>query len=244
MPIYRVDFHHHVKGDPIDCLNYTIFDLIDCALKKGIHSIAVTPHGKVFQDQEAIEYATRKGILLISGVEKRVEGREVLILNVTPEEIPSKMTFTDLRLLREKKGDQILIVAPHPFYPARSCLLSKLEEYHSLFDATEYAHLHLSFYNPNEKAVAWAQRHQKAILANSDTHGLFMLGKNYSEVEAESLTTDSIFRAIRNHRLKPRVHVPSILELVRFTIEVTLLQAVYRRVIPSRRRASQLSQSE
>ena len=234
MPIFRVDFHHHVKGDPIDLISYTASDLIDAAVLHGIHALAITPHGLVFHDPEARCYAEKKGILLIFGVEKRVEGKEVLLLNVSPEEIPAVMSFEDLKALRAQKGKELLVVAPHPFYPTSVCMGESLNHYGELFDGVEYAHLHLPFYNPNDRAVEWARENRKSILANSDTHSLFMIGRNYSEVNCDELSIDSIFQAIRERAVRPVIHIPSFWELFRFLMEVSVFQSLIRLLIPSR----------
>jgi predicted metal-dependent phosphoesterase TrpH len=242
MPIFRVDFHHHVQGDPVDLLSYNIYDLIDSAAQKGIDAIAVTPHGSVFDDLQARDYAAHKGVLLIFGVEKRIEGKEVLILNVSREEIPSPMSFHDLGRLREKRGGDILVVAPHPFYPTDSCLGDLMDSYPDLMDGVEYAHLHLPFYNPNDRAVEWARRHSKPILANSDTHQLFMFGRNYTEVESPDLSIRSLFQSIRERKTRAIVHIPRFTELVRFVVEVTLFQGIVRKVFPSRRQLVKTAQ--
>ncbi len=234
MPIYRVDFHHHVKGDPVDFLHYTAIDLIDAAVVHRIDVLAITPHGVVFHDPQARAYAEQKGVLLIFGVEKRIEGKEVLLLNVIPDEIPAVMSFADLKRLRAQKGEELLVVAPHPFYPTNSCMGEAMDSYADLLDGVEYAHLHLPFYNPNDRAVEWARERGKPLLANSDTHSLFMIGRNYSEVESDDLRIESIFKAIRSRRCQAIVHIPSLWEVFRFLMEISVLQALIRLVIPSR----------
>lgn len=236
MPLYRVDFHHHVQGDPVDVLGYSARQLVDDAVRKGLHAIAVTPHGRVFRDEELRSYAHEKGLLLIFGIEKRIEGREVLLLNVESSEIPIPMTFKDLHRLRKTRGNSILVVAPHPFYPSKSCMGERLDEFHELFDAVEYAHLHLPFYNPNDAAVVWARARGKAILSNSDTHGLFMLGHNFTEVEAEQLTVEALFESIRKKQVRPVVHIPSFFQVGRFLVQITFFQWILRSILPSKRR--------
>ncbi|MES2307433.1 MAG: PHP domain-containing protein, partial [Verrucomicrobiota bacterium] len=222
--------------------SYTVYDLVDAAASKGIHCIAVTPHGRVFYDRQAQEYAAQKGVLLIFGIEKRVEGKEVLILNVVPEEIPSPMTFADLRSLRLKRGGDILVVAPHPFYPAKCCMGDLMETHADLMDGIEYAHLHLPFYNPNDRAVEWSIEKSKPILANSDTHHLFMFGRNYTEVDSPDFSIRSIFQAIRERKTRAIVHRPTFGELIRFVLQVTFFQGVVRKALRSRRRLIQSAQ--
>ncbi len=237
MPTYRVDFHHHTNSDPIDTLWYSARDLVDRAVLCGIHAIAVTPHGAVFDEPKTISYAQSKGILLIPGVEKMVEGKEVLLLNVTPSEVSRHFSFEDLRRLRQQKGLDFLSVAPHPFYPRDTCMGPWLDRYRDLMDAVEYAHFHLEGWNPNDQLLDWARSRNCPVLANSDTHYIGMMGRNWSEVEAESLTTRAIFDAIRAGRVRVRVHRPSLWEVFRFAVQVSAFQDFLRVVNPRRTRA-------
>src|SRR5205814_2257511 len=77
--------------------------------------------------------ATR-GVVLIPGIERSIEGRHVLLLNFRKgtEEVE---TFEDLARLRQREPG--LVVAPHPYFPARTCLHGYLDRYASLFDAVE-----------------------------------------------------------------------------------------------------------
>ncbi|MFQ3671518.1 MAG: PHP-associated domain-containing protein [Verrucomicrobiia bacterium] len=216
MPVYRADLHHHCDVDPVDHLTYTAVDLIETARSHGVQVLAITPHGLVFESRSAVEYARDQGILLIGGVEKMVEGREVVLLNVAPEDVPARMRFRDLAELRERRGEEILVMAPHPFYPRASCVGPVLDRHVDLFDAVEHAHLYHWLWNPNRAAVEWARRHGKAVLANTDTHDLMMLGRNCTEIEAEELTVSAVFAAIRAGRVRPISHPPSLVEWGRF----------------------------
>jgi predicted metal-dependent phosphoesterase TrpH len=228
MATYRVDFHNHCKGDPVDVLGYTARDLVDRAAECGLHAVAITPHGKVFHDPGAKDYARTRGVLLIPGVEKMIEGGEVVILNVAPEDVPDVCTFDDLAALRARKGGSLLVMAPHPFYPMGGCLRERLVAHAGLFDAVEYAHFHGFGWNPNDAAVRFAEEKGKAVLANTDCHVLWMLGRSYTEVEAEALTAESVFDAIRAGRSRWHGHAPGALELARFFVQVAVWQLLLR----------------
>jgi predicted metal-dependent phosphoesterase TrpH len=201
MPAYKIDLHHHCNTDPVDRLCYTDFELIDAALQAGLDAIAITPHGEVYQNLDAVAYAQKKGLLLIPGIEKRIEGREIVLLNVQPEEVSKTFTFSDLAALRAQKGDQLFVYAPHPFYPLGSCAGPILDQIKHLLDAVEYAHLYVSIYNaPNLKAQRWAQDHNKTLLCNSDSHALGMVGRNYSIIEAPALTPDALFTSLKSQK--------------------------------------------
>lgn len=228
MPTFRVDLHHHCDVDPVDHLTYTAIDLIDAARAHGLHVLAITPHGVVFESPTAQAYAKDQGVLLIPGVEKMVEGREVVLLNVSAGDIPKKMTFKGLAALREKRGEEVLVMAPHPFYPRANCVGPLLDEHKVLFDAVEHSHLYSFFWNPNLKAVEWAGQNGKAVLANSDTHDLAMLGRNWTEVEAEELSIPAVFAAIRAGQTRHVARPPTLVELGLFVAKVTAYQGIRR----------------
>ena len=228
MPHYRTDFHHHCNIDPVDCLDYSPCELVDRLHERGIHAIAITPHGAVFEDPKVIEYAASKGMLLLPAVEKKVDGYEVVLLNVNSCEVPEICSFEDLRELRRKRGDSLFIFAPHPFYPRSSCVGPMLDRYRDLFDAVEFAHLYFSFWNPNRQAVAWAEKNKKPVIANSDSHHLSMAGFHFSIVEAEKLEPLALFNAIRQHKVTRQSRMKTPVELIGFIFNVLCNQQIRR----------------
>ena len=94
----KADFHSHAAGDPRDHLLYSPEMLIQSAADEGIEVLALTCHeGVIFSDRLA-QFADRKGVLLIPGIEQLVEGYHVLILNPDPEQARAR-TFAELRTL-------------------------------------------------------------------------------------------------------------------------------------------------
>jgi predicted metal-dependent phosphoesterase TrpH len=205
MATFRIDLHSHCQGDPVDDLEHTIHEHIDRARACGLDVLALTWHEKIFADEAAIAYARGKGLLLIPGVETNLFGKyHTLVLNVKPGDIPGSSTLEDLRAVREK-GD-CFVMAPHPYYPYFSCLGSTIDRYPELFDGIEWCHYDFnwlpSWLSPNERARRWAQRHHKPLIAASDAHSLEVLGYFYSEIEAEELTVESVFAALRAGRVR------------------------------------------
>ncbi|MSR64234.1 MAG: hypothetical protein EXS18_00445 [Verrucomicrobiae bacterium] len=202
----KIDIHMHSSEDPRDALDYNARDLIRYAAHHDFDAIAITLHGKVIDDDGLTEFAKSRGVLLIRGIEKRIHGKEILVYNVTQEEMDAVREFQDLRELKARKGDQILIVAPHPFFKKSQCLGRHLEENIDLFDAIEYCHLYTSFWNLNKRAVQVAESYKKPMVATSDSHALWMFGKNYTWVESPRTMTE-IFQAVREGRVRPH-HEP------------------------------------
>jgi predicted metal-dependent phosphoesterase TrpH len=205
MPSYRVELHSHCQGDPVDTyLNHTIFQHLDRAKEVGLDAIAVTWHQKICAAPEAIAYARERGILLITGMEADVDQRHLVVMNLAEGDLPSEPTWDQIRALRARKPE-VFVMAPHPFYPHPSCLGNTMSKHADCIDAVEWCFIHVGwlpgFLSPNLRAVAWAKRHGKAVIACSDAHSLCGIGRNISTVEADSLTPDALFTAIRAGRI-------------------------------------------
>jgi predicted metal-dependent phosphoesterase TrpH len=199
--VIKVDLHMHSGEDPEDGLRYPATALIQRAAEFGYAAIAITLHGKVLEDERLFDFARSNGVLLIRAVECNVQRRDVLLYNVTGRDVEKLRTFDDLRAFKRERGDDLLIVAPHPCYPRGHSLRRDFERHIDLFDAVEYAQIHLSWLNPNKPAMQIAQRHGKPVIANSDAHNLWMFGRHYTLVDAEP-TVPAIFRAIRDGRVE------------------------------------------
>jgi predicted metal-dependent phosphoesterase TrpH len=227
----KVDLHTHAGEDPKDGLAYPATALIDKASSLGFDALAVTLHGAVIEDERVYEYARGKGVLLVRGAEWKSPHGDVLLCNVSQADCDRLRTLEDLRALRRERGDDVLIVAPHPYFFKHS-LHRWFERYIDVFDAVEYAHLHLPWLNLNRKAVRVASRHGKPMIATSDSHGLWMLGKHYTLVDAEP-TVASLFAAIRAGRVE-RVSPPvNIAHFVKLFITDPLFHRKEGRIIRS-----------
>jgi len=193
----KVDFHMHTGEDPADGLDYPATALIDRAGDLGFAAIAITLHRRVLDDERVFEYARQKGVLLIKAVEWIVRGRDVLLLNVRSQaEVERILTWDDLRAYRQERGQSVLVIAPHPYFPVFHSLFGYVERHIDLFDAIEHAQIHLPWLNFNRRALSKAWEHGKPVVANSDAHNLWMFGRHYTLVDAEPAIA-SIFDAIR-----------------------------------------------
>jgi len=193
----KSDFHIHTGEDPYDIIKYSAKDIINHAAKLGFEVLAITNHHKIHYNKGLSDYARKKGILLIPGVETHLGGGEILLLNVKKPGILND--FYDLEKLRDENA---VIIAPHPFYPLNSCLGKKLLENINYFDGIEYSHFYLNKFNFfNAKAVKIANKHSKTIIGTSDAHRLYQFGYTYSLVDCDK-NIDSILEAIRKGKVK------------------------------------------
>jgi predicted metal-dependent phosphoesterase TrpH len=206
MPSFRIELHSHCQGDPVDtALSHTLYQHIDRAKEVGLDAIAITWHRGICEDTKAFAYARERGILVIPGIEADVEGQyHLLVLNVAPGDLPGTPTWAQIRTLRVRKPE-VLVIAPHPFYPHPSCLGGEMTKHADCIDAVEWCGLHVNWLpawvNPNLRAARWAQQYGKTLVACSDAHSLGAIGRNASTVEAEDLSIDSILAGIRAGRV-------------------------------------------
>lgn len=182
----KVELHAHTADDPKDRIPYTTKDLIDRAAALGYHAIAITLHDRQLDVRPYEEYAAERGLVLIPGIERTIEGRHVLLLNYSraAEDVQS---FDDLRRLKSREAG--LVIAPHPFFPHRSCLLGLMDRHAGLFDAVEWNGMFTRGLNFNRRAERWAQAHGKPMVGNGDVHRLAQLGTTWSLVDAAAERT-------------------------------------------------------
>ncbi len=200
----KADFHIHSAEDPKDFLNYTAFDLLQKAHALGFHLLSFTLHGAVLENPALTEAAAKLGIRLIPGAEMRLEGADVVVLNITQAEAAELRKLSDLAALRQRRGKSALIVAPHPYFVLGGSIGHRLLEHIDLFDAVELCHFHTSWFDRNRPAVRVANRFNKPLVATSDAHDLSRFGQHYSLIEADAQAApEAIFDAIRAGCVNP-----------------------------------------
>ena len=178
-PWLKVDFHLHSSEDPYDQLDYPATDLLRRAKELGFGALAITLHGQVLSKPEVFCLAQELGLLLIPGAEVRLEGADVVVLNISEAEAAGLRTFADLRALRQARGAAVFIFAPHPYYVLGGSMGNALLMQHmELFDAIETSHFYTHGLDPNKRARAVAARFAKPLLATSDAHRLDFFGEH------------------------------------------------------------------
>ncbi len=199
----KVDLHIHTLDDPKDALDYSAHELLERARALGFRVLAITLHDEVFDRPEVFADAASMGILLIPAAEMRLEGGDVILLNVTAEEAQALRTWDDLAALRERRGSSLFTIAPHPFYVLGGSIGEKLVQRIDLFDAIELCHFWTRLFNPNRRAVETAERYGKPLIATSDAHQLHAFGSNYTSIpRPPELTVENVIEALRRGPLR------------------------------------------
>jgi predicted metal-dependent phosphoesterase TrpH len=195
----KLDLHIHTLDDPKDALDYSAHQLLARAKTLSFDVLAITLHDAVFDRVEVFADAERMGILLIRAAEMRIEGGDIVLLNVTSDEVVGLRTFEDIRQLRARRGDSMFTFAPHPFYVFGGSIGERLLREIDCFDAIEVCHFYKGFFNPNRRAIEVARKFNKPLIATSDAHRLHAFGSNYTSIARPAeLTPANIFAALRS----------------------------------------------
>ena len=195
----KIDLHIHTLDDPKDAVDFSAHQLLERARALGFRVLAITLHDALFDRKEVYADAAAMGILLIPAAEMRLEGADVIVLNVTSEEVAQLRNFDDLRRLRAQRGSSIFTIAPHPFYVLGGSIGARLFSEIDCFDAIELCHFHIGLFNPNWCAKRVARRFGLPLIATSDAHRLHAFGQHYTSIPMpRALTIENVFAAFRN----------------------------------------------
>jgi hypothetical protein len=196
----KADFHLHTGDDPLDYVAHSNEEMIDHAAAQGFEVMAITNHDFMSHTEDLADYAASRGIVLVPGVEATIENRHVLLFNLDYWTRPPA-TFDDLyRLKREQP--EMLVVAPHPFFPSQFCLQRKLYDHLELFDGIEYSHFYTRKMNFNRRAVSLARRARRFLAGTSDSHFLWQMGGTFSFVEVRERSLPAVLDALRKGRVE------------------------------------------
>jgi Predicted metal-dependent phosphoesterases (PHP family) len=234
----KIDLHIHTLDDPKDAVDYSAHQLLERARALGFRVLAITLHDAVFDRQEVFADAAAMGILLIPAAEMRLHGADVIVLNVSAEEMAQLKSFDDLRQLRTRRGSSIFTIAPHPFYILGGSIGSRLLREIDCFDAIEFCHFHIGLFNPNRRAKTVASRFGKPLIATSDAHRLDAFGRHYTSIPMPSvLTVENVFAALRSgplHLTSPACSFTDLMSAIYFVFLAHPLR-VRRKVAASKR---------
>jgi len=195
--LLKIDIHTHTSEDCFDDVQYNAFQIIDKASAEEFDAIAITNHDRLTYSCELIEYAEKKDILLIPGMEATLSGKHILIINPGFRYNPPKRSIQDLEKLKKENN---LIIAPHPFFPQSKSLKSLVFSFIELFDGIEFSHCYNSIINCNHKAVHLAEKYHLPLVGTSDCHFLWEFGKTFTWVDAKK-NIRSIIDAIKEGKI-------------------------------------------
>ncbi|MFV1952001.1 MAG: PHP-associated domain-containing protein [Nitrospinota bacterium] len=194
----KADLHIHTREDPKERITYNAEELISLASDKGFDVISITNHNIITFNDHLRDYAEKKGILLIPGMEASIKGRHVLLINWDDNGKEIK-TFDEIRRYKNCKN---LVIAPHPYYPGAVSLKSRLVKHIDIFDAVEYSHFYLKWINFNSKGMRKAAEKGLPLIGTSDAHAPWQLETTYTFIHAEKKTVESVVDAVKAQKVE------------------------------------------
>lgn len=223
----KAEFHAHCNLDPDDSkiCRYTPEQLIEEAARLGYGILALTCHNIDVWTEDLSEYARKLGITLVPGMEVKAEKtRHVLVYNFrTPAE-----NLNTLQKIRARSAADTLVIAPHPFFPERSCLRAMLPRNLDVFDAIEYSGFQVPGLNFNRRSVLLAQKTGKPLVGSGDVHFLWQLGRTFTWVYSEP-DVASILEAVKRGQVRLEVSPLSWREAVTWWAT-----NIWRTIVPQR----------
>ena len=189
----RFDLHIHSCYSK-DCAS-PVAAILKQAIRAGLDGIAICDHDTVEGSLEARRLADEMGLdlVIVPGIEVTTNRGHLLVLGAN-ESFPINSDPRDIiKIARER---ECLIVAPHPYkgYPKSLGDVSDLD-----VDAIEVLNSRFILGKFNERAVKMAENLGLPMLGNSDAHFVGMVGRAYTEIDAEPLV-EGVFKAIMDKK--------------------------------------------
>jgi predicted metal-dependent phosphoesterase TrpH len=196
----KAELHAHCSLDPIDypVCRYSAEELICSAAELGYQVLAITCHDVDVWTEGLSEFAGSLGITLIPGMEVTTElTRHTLVYNFDA----SVEDLDTLKKIRSRSSENTLVIAPHAFFPGRSCLRNLLKANLDVFDAIEYSGFQVRGLNFNRLSKGMAEKANKPLVGSGDIHYLWQLNRTFAWIYSEPEVI-SILRAVKQGRVK------------------------------------------
>ena len=169
--------HTHRSGESLS----SVEDVLAAALKQGLSAIAITDHDGIEGAVEAARMARARKLPLqvIVGEEVRTDEGDLLVYFVKRRIAPGKLPD----VLAEVKRQGAVCAAAHPYDFARHgiALVRLPGDMLGRIDAVEVFNARVPLASQNARAMGFALKHKKALLAGSDGHHPSEVGAAYAE---------------------------------------------------------------
>jgi predicted metal-dependent phosphoesterase TrpH len=227
----KAELHAHCSVDPVDyrICRYSPEELINQAARRGYDVLAITCHDLDIWSPELSEYASSLGITLIPGMEATVDGsKHVLVYNFRT----GCENLNTIEKIRERRREDTLVIAAHPFFPGPTCLHRGLAKNIDVFDAIENSGFQIRGLNFNQRALQIAAKFSKPVVGNGDVHHLWQLNKSFTWIYAEPGILP-VIGAIKQGRVRFESHLTSYPQAVSWWAS-----AIWGQIVPANPRPS------
>lgn len=174
-----------------------VAEVLAAASRAGLDVIAITDHDST--EGCIIAAGIASDVLVIPGVEVTTEHGHLLVLGASGP-IPKGLDVMETIALVHSLGG--VAILPHPFHRYRHGVGLKMKEALRAVDAIEVFNSRYIFGGANRRALRWARRLGKPMVAGSDAHNCRYVGYGLTGIDAER-NVESVLEAIRAGRTRP-----------------------------------------
>jgi hypothetical protein len=199
----KIDLHIHTLDDPKDAVDFSAHQLLERARSLGFRVLAITLHDAVFDRKEVFADAAAMGILLIPAAEVRLLGSDVILLNVTAEEVAQLKNFDDVRRLRHAEGILFSLSRRTRSTFRRLNRIAGFSKRSIVLTRLSFVIFTLAHSIRIARAQRVATRFGKPMIATSDAHRLHAFGCHYTSMPMPpALTIENVLAGLRTGPLR------------------------------------------
>jgi hypothetical protein len=192
-------FDLHVHSCYSKDSNASLHDILEHAARNGLDGFAICDHDRIEGGIACSRRAQEIGsdMIVIPGVEVSSSKGHVLVLGVRELIEPGLSPEETIERARQQGA---VVIIPHPF-KMTSHGIGYIEGLDA--DAIEVLNSRCVTDGPNNKARKAAQELGFPMVGGSDSHEAEMVGRSYTEIDAQLRTVESVLDAIRKGNTRP-----------------------------------------
>ncbi|MDY0388488.1 MAG: PHP domain-containing protein [Methanolobus sp.] len=192
-------FDLHVHSCYSKDSNASLDDILEYASKNGLDGFAICDHDVIEGGIECSRRAKEisSDMIVIPGVEVSSSKGHILVLGIRE---PIEPGLSPEETIKKARQQGAVVIIPHPF-KVSSHGLGYVEGLDT--DAVEVLNSRCVTDGPNNKARNAAQELGLPMVGGSDSHEAKMVGRSYTNIEAESRTVEAVLDAIRKGHTIP-----------------------------------------
>ncbi len=192
-------FDLHVHSCYSKDSNASLDDILEHAATNGLDGFAICDHDVIEGGIACSKRAKEIGsdLIVIPGVEVSSSKGHILVLGVRESIEPGLSPEETIKKARQQGA---VVIIPHPFKMTSHGIgyVDGLDT-----DAVEVLNSRCVTNGPNNKARKVAQELGLPMVGGSDSHEAEMVGRSYTEIQADSRTVEGVLDAISKGHTSP-----------------------------------------
>ncbi|WP_340820703.1 PHP domain-containing protein [Methanolobus sp. WCC4] len=192
-------FDLHVHSCYSKDSNASLDDILEHAARNGLDGFAICDHDRIEGGFACSERAKElnSDLIVIPGVEVSSSKGHILVLGVRDAIEPGLSPEETIKRARQQGA---LVIIPHPF-KITSHGIGYIEGLDA--DAIEVLNSRCVTNGPNNRAREAAGELGFPMVGGSDSHEAEMVGRSYTEIDADERTVEAVLDAIRKGKTAP-----------------------------------------